>query len=86
MGDHGDREPVGQRIDDGQADSVDGDRTLLDDVARQVGRHPHPEIRHRFDDLADRVDMALHQVAAQAVGESHGTFEVHRVTGRQRPE
>ena len=31
--------PSSSRLDDGEADAVDGDRALLDDVAEEVGRH-----------------------------------------------
>ena len=36
--DDGDGEAVVAAVDDGQADAVDGDRALLDDVAQQAGR------------------------------------------------
>src|SRR5215218_9670906 len=57
---------------DGEADAVDGDRTLLDDVAQQLGRRCE---RHagrtvgQADALPQRayaVDMTLHDVTAEA--------------------
>ena len=39
-----------------------------------------------LDDLADGVDVALHEVAAEAVGEAHRALEVDRVAGRQVAE
>src|SRR4051812_34080160 len=44
--DDGNREPVLEEIDDGEAHTVDGDRALLDDVAQEVGVvHLHVKAR-----------------------------------------
>ena len=58
-------------LDDGQADAVDGDRALVDQVARQLGaaarsRRP-PSARWACGRaiVADAVDVALHDVAAE---------------------
>ena len=56
---------------DGQRDAVDGDRALLDDVAGELGRqrdaHDLPVLAGRAgEDAADAVDVALHEVAAEA--------------------
>ena len=37
------------------------------------------------EDLADRVDMTLHQMSTETVLETHRTFEVDRITGLQDP-
>ena len=37
-------------------------------------------------DRADGVDVALHEVAAEPVGEPHRTLEVHPVAGDERAE
>ena len=46
---------------------------------QQVARHPDPQIGHGVDDLADGVDVALHDVAAEAVLGPHRSLEVHRL-------
>ena len=40
-----------------------------------------PQVRGGVDDLADAVDVALDEVAAEAVAEPHRTLEVHPVAG-----
>ena len=83
VGDDGHGEPVVERLHDGEAASVDGDRALLHDVAEQLGRHPHAEIGRGLHDLAHRVDVTLHEMAAEPVGQPHRALEVHRVAGPQ---
>src|SRR5207248_1139717 len=66
---------------DGEADAVDGDRALLDDVAQHVGSGADREVeglaaRAHFIDAADAVDVAGDQVAAQAIAEAHRALEV----------
>src|SRR5439155_15421967 len=73
------REAVVERLDHGQAAAVDRDRSLLDDVAQHVLRHPDAQIGCGADDLADAVDRALHEVAAQPVGQPDRPFEVDTV-------
>ena len=77
--DHRHGEPVVQHVDHGEADAVDRDRALLDDVAQQVARHPDPEVGDGLDDVADAVDVALHDVAAEAVLRPDRPFEVDPV-------
>src|SRR6185436_12932121 len=54
----------------GETDAVDGDRSLVDQVAIELGRdaHLHPPIfvaqLFNGQQLADTVDVALHDVAA----------------------
>ena len=86
MRDDRDREAVVERVDDGEADPVDGDRALLDDVAQQVAVAAHAQVGRRVDDLADAVDVTLHEVAAEAVGQPHRPFEVDRVAGGEVAE
>src|SRR4051794_10783496 len=75
-----DGEAVVEDVDDGEAHAVDGDRALLDDVAEQVDVVDlHAQVGGGDDDLAGAVDVTLHEVATQAVGEPHRPFEVHRV-------
>ena len=38
------------------------------------------------DDLADAVDVALHEVAAEAIAQPDRPLEVHRVAGLERAE
>ncbi len=72
---------------DGEADAVDGDRALLDQVAAEAVGQPHGQsgravgLRGARDHGADAVDVALHDVAAEPVGEADRALEVHRVTG-----
>src|SRR5918998_3889517 len=73
---------------DGQRDAVDGDRALLDDVARQLRRQPDPHdlpvlAGGAGDDGADAVDVALHQVPTESGVRGDGTLQVDRVTGGQ---
>ncbi len=61
--------------------AVDGDRALLDDVAAQRvrQRHPHhlPAVARRpGQDLADPVDVPLHDVPAEAAVGPHRPLEV----------
>src|SRR4051812_21677580 len=79
--DDGDGEAVVGRLHDGEAAAVDGDRPLLDDVAQEVGWHAHPEVGGRCDDLADGVDVALHDVATEPVAHPYRPFEVDDVAG-----
>ncbi len=71
----------GAGVHDGEADAVDGDGALLDDVAGEVGGERDlddlPVLgRLAFDDRARAVDVALHDVAAEAAAQGHGAFEV----------
>src|SRR2546428_832556 len=55
----------------GEADAVDRNRSLVHDVGREVPRkaHRHPVklgVGTQFLDVANRVDMALHEVSAEA--------------------
>ena len=76
----------------GQADAVDRDRALLDDVAPEVARDLDRDDggpvggRSSVDDPPDAVDMALDEVTAEAVGETHGPLEVHAVARGEAPE
>src|SRR6185436_13789390 len=47
---------------------------------------PHAQVWLRLDDLADAVDVALDEVAAEAIGQSHRTFEVHGIARLQVAE
>src|SRR5918997_3348200 len=72
----------------GQRDAVHGDRALLDDVARQLRRQPDPHdlpvlAGGAGDDGADAVDVALHQVPAEAPVRGNGPLQVDRVAGAQ---
>ena len=71
--DHGHRYDIGSDVSHRQTDSIDRDRPLLDQVSLQVhgNSHLHPPIliaqRFERDQLANAVDMALHNVSAQPV-------------------
>ncbi len=66
---------------DGQADPVHADRALLGDVAQQRGRRGETPalgtrvVMHR-QHLAQAINMATDQMAAEAVGRAHRAFEV----------
>ncbi len=76
-----DGEAVVEHVDHGQRDAVDGDRALLDDVAHERSGHLHPQVGHLGHDQAHAVDVALHQVAAEAVLETHRPLQVHGIAG-----
>ena len=65
---------------------------LSHDVAQDLGgrgdldRDRAVGLRRAGADGADRVDVALHEVAAEPVGEPHRAFEVHAVADRQRAD
>ena len=85
LGDEADGEAVVLRLDDGEADTVDGDRALVDEVAGEVGGQGDldevPVLAGRAgDDLADAVDVALHDVAAEALVDGDRALEVDPVT------
>ena len=61
--------PSSSDVDDREADAVDGDRALLDDVAQQLGAACGPAGRAPGSTISPtRVDVALHEVAAEPVG------------------
>src|SRR5690606_15245431 len=69
-----------------QAGAIDGDRALEGDVLGQVTRRADAELHGTgvvlaLDDLADTVDMAADQVAAETAGGSQGLFQVDRAAG-----
>ena len=82
-GDEADSEVVEAGLDDREADAVDRDRALLDDVAGEVRGQGDLDdlpvlgglaLQHR----AGAVDMALDDVAAEARADGRGAFEVDR--------
>ena len=81
LGDEADGEACPSRgLDDGQADAVDGDRALVDEVAGEVGRQRDLDdlpvlARGAGEDLAGAVDVALDDVAAEP-GSTVGALEV----------
>src|SRR3954447_11898456 len=82
-----DGEAVPEEVHDGEAHAVHRDRALLDDVAEKVGLvHLHLQVGRGHDDLAGAVDVALHEVAPEPVGEADRSFEVDRVADGERAE
>jgi hypothetical protein len=72
---------------DCEADPIDTYRTLVNQEAIEVFGDLH--LQHIvFERLknSDSIDMALHDVAAQARRRSHGAFEIHRIAGFQVAE
>src|SRR5256885_47575 len=84
--DDGNGEAIVEQLNHGQAATVDGDRALLDDVAQQLLGRPDAQIGSRRHDLSDAVDVALDDVATEAVVDSHWAFQVDDVTRLQVPE
>ncbi len=73
---------------DGQADAVDGDGALLDQIARELGlgvdlQHPRePLLAHRADG-AGAVDVALDDVSTEAIAGAQRELQVHDGPGLQ---
>src|SRR5215216_7312544 len=70
-GDHGDDEAALVAGDDGEADAVHGDETLLDDVAHHVGRRLDADQQRLVllidgDETAGALDVTLDEVSAHA--------------------
>src|SRR4051794_36428154 len=89
--DQGHREPVVADLRDGQRDPVDGDRALRHDVAQQrrLGVDGHDSREALLADLAhdaEAVDVALHDVAAEAVGGAQRQLEVDPRVRLHAPE
>lgn len=67
----------------GPADAIQGDRSLVDYVAVEIGRYPdfEPPIavgeRVQRDELACAVDVALHDVATQPVAHGGWALQIH---------
>src|SRR6185436_18823697 len=75
----------------GQRDAVDGDRALLDHVAQQrrlgvEGHDPGEALLAHLAHDAEAVDVALDDVAAEAVRRAQRQLEVHAPVGLQRAE
>src|SRR5436190_20017013 len=78
--DQRDREPVVADLRHGQRDAVDGDRPLLDDVAQQRrlgvdGHDPGEALLAHLAHDPEAVDVALHDVPAEAVGRAQRQLE-----------
>ena len=72
-------------LDDGEADAVDGDRALVDEVAAElrsgsaISTTSQCSLGVRRDDRADAVDVALDDVAAEPLVGGDGALEVDPV-------
>src|SRR5204862_876439 len=77
VGDDGHGEPLVGQVNHREADPVDRDRPLLDQVPGVGGGHG--QVGRSLGDLAHRVDVALDQVAADQSVEAEGALEVDRV-------
>jgi len=80
--DEGDGKGARAAGEDRQAYAVDGDRTLLDQIPVQGGRRGE-SVEEPITLGTDRcqpanaVDVALHEVTTQPIGEPESAFEVH---------
>src|SRR5271156_2733580 len=68
----------------GEADSVERDRTFFSDVAAKIlrnadGKPPVFTFRREARDAADAVDVTLDEMAAKARGGCERTFEIYRL-------
>src|SRR5436190_14001560 len=91
LGDERHREPVVAEVGDGQRDAVDGDRTLLDDVAQQrrLGvddDDPREPLVTHLAHHGEAVDVPLDDVSAQAVGGPQRQLEVDGAVRLERAE
>jgi hypothetical protein len=76
--DDGDRERVDGGGHDGETDAVDRDRSLLHHVPHECDGDADAQIGHWLQHLPDAVDVTLHQVAAEAIGQPYRTLQVQR--------
>src|SRR3954468_3580034 len=93
---HGERhelyvEPIDAEAGHGQADAVDGDRTLVDEIRRQLRRKSDGEpvelrVLAQFLDVAHRIDMALYEVATETAVGAQRPLQVQRAAVRERAE
>src|SRR5699024_7710787 len=86
-----DRDLVAVDRGDGEAHAVHGEGALGHDVAGQATRQGEAQqggagVLLAPDDLADPVDVALHDVAVEAAVGPHAALEVHGVAGGEVPE
>src|SRR5699024_2879591 len=91
LGDEPDRDLVAVDRGDGEAHAVHGEGALGHDVAGQATRQGEAQqggagVLLAPDDLADPVDVALHDVAVEAAVGPHAALEVHGVAGGEVPE
>jgi predicted kinase len=86
MGNQGDAEGLVRHIHDRQADPIDSNRTLGHHLTEQVGGTAKPDhdpvaVCLAALEGAHCIDMSLHEMAAQAIAEPQGAFEVDPVAG-----
>src|SRR5512140_4029092 len=91
MRNHGDGERARRAREDREADPVDGDRALLDEVAAERrGKSEAEERAVAFGrdraHLADAVDVPEDEMPAQAIGETERALEVDARPRPQGPE
>lgn len=67
MWDHGHRECAVSDVDNGQAHTVHGHRTLLYKIGKQAFGNSYPQIRNCGDNFADTVDVALDKVSTKSL-------------------
>src|SRR5918994_4787315 len=87
----GDSERAFAHRDDGEADAVDADATLLDNVAEHgLRRAELPDLRFPLgpgrEDLPHAVHVPLHDVPPEPVRRSHRPLEVDRAPLREAPQ
>lgn len=73
---------------DGKRDAVDAKRTLVDTEFMDGRREGDREamvlsVRREIDDCASGIDVALHEMAAEAVAHGQGTFQVNEAVGSE---
>ena len=91
VGNDPDTETVRGDFGHGEADTVDGDRSFVGNVAGKIRRQcdVDAEVGAFFldgQDLGRAVDMSLHEVAAQPPFDPQGSLEIDRCAGFQTTE
>src|SRR5689334_7599564 len=86
-----DVQPIRAQPGDRQADAIDGNRSLQDDVRRQRIREADSQpvkvcFLSQFFDAADRVDVTLDEMSAETPVSAKRTLEVHDAVTLYRPE
>ena len=91
VGDDPGGEVIRANFGDGEADAIDGDGALEDEVAGGLGREGDLEEEigaagFQLEDGGGAIDVALDEVAAHAGIGAHGAFEVDPVAGLEGAE
>src|SRR5262249_61086873 len=89
--DESNAETVAGDVDEGEADTVDGDGAFRHHLLGESGRAGEPDelplaLAAPLGDAADAIDVPLHEMSAEPVAEAKGAFEVDAIKGFQLAE